>query len=50
MITRWLNQGTGHASGVPPATPILVIEIDYTYISGGWETVIYADVNTASGH
>ena len=43
MITRWLNRDTGTASGVPPATAILVVEIDYTYVSGGWETVIYVD-------
>lgn len=44
MITRWLNRDTGAASGVPPTVPVLVLEVDYTSVSGGWETVVYAEV------
>lgn len=44
VITRWLNQGTDRATGIPPTTPILIVTIDYGY--AGWETVIYVDVES----
>lgn len=43
MITRWLNQDTGHSSGEPPTTPIRIIKLDYESIKGGWETVVYVE-------
>jgi hypothetical protein len=49
MITRWLNQDTGSASGVPPTVPILIVDVQFTgdLASEGWQTVVY--VKAASG-
>jgi hypothetical protein len=46
MITRWLNQDTGSASGVPPTVPVLIVDVQYTVpVSGdSWETVVYVAV------
>lgn len=46
MITRWLNQDTGSASGGPPAVPILVTDMQFTLAGGdSWQTVVYVEVH-----
>lgn len=46
MIVRWVDQDTGKASGVPPAFPILVVDVQFggDLRSEGWQTVVYVKV------
>jgi hypothetical protein len=46
VITRWLNQDTGSASGTPPTVPILITDVQYVVnaASDSWQTVVYVYV------
>lgn len=48
MITRWLNQETGSASGTPPTVPILITDVQYivNVASDSWQTVVYVYVKS----
>lgn len=47
MIVRWLDQDTGAASGVPPAGPVRITDVQFTLAGDdSWQTVVYTEVKT----
>jgi hypothetical protein len=47
VITRWLNQDTGSASGTPPTVPILIVDVQFLFSVAAVDkqTVVYVEVH-----